>query len=121
MNATEIPPDPSKRQVIVRDGARRSRYNPLSFIGIVVGTLGIISLTFWINCLYNLFHVHDSNPRVNFEAFVNAVAYIAHRESHHPEITFGYNNCRIELITHAISGLSENDFISAAKIDALLD
>ncbi|MES1927761.1 pterin-4-alpha-carbinolamine dehydratase [Salinisphaera dokdonensis CL-ES53] len=55
------------------------------------------------------------------QAFVNAVAYIAHRESHHPEITFGYNTCRIELITHAIEGLSENDFISAAKIDALLD
>ena len=55
------------------------------------------------------------------QAFVNAVAYIAHRESHHPDISFGYNTCRIELITHAIDGLSDNDFISAAKIDALLD
>lgn len=55
------------------------------------------------------------------QAFVNAVAYIAHGEDHHPDITFGYNTCRIELTTHAIGGLSENDFISAAKIDRLLD
>ncbi|MES1956026.1 4a-hydroxytetrahydrobiopterin dehydratase [Salinisphaera hydrothermalis] len=55
------------------------------------------------------------------QAFVNAVAYIAHREDHHPDITFGYNSCRIELTTHAISGLSDNDFISAAKIDRLVD
>ncbi|KEZ76256.1 4a-hydroxytetrahydrobiopterin dehydratase [Salinisphaera hydrothermalis] len=55
------------------------------------------------------------------QAFVNAVAYIAHREDHHPDITFGYNSCRIELTTHAIGGLSDNDFISAAKIDRLVD
>ncbi|HET7315230.1 4a-hydroxytetrahydrobiopterin dehydratase [Salinisphaera sp.] len=55
------------------------------------------------------------------QAFVNAVAYIAHREDHHPDITFGYNRCRIELTTHAIGGLSDNDFISAAKIDRLAD
>jgi len=55
------------------------------------------------------------------QAFVNAVAYIAHGEDHHPDITFGYNQCTIELTTHAIDGLSENDFISAAKIDRLLD
>ncbi|WP_423823857.1 4a-hydroxytetrahydrobiopterin dehydratase [Salinisphaera sp. SPP-AMP-43] len=55
------------------------------------------------------------------QAFVNAVAYIAHREDHHPDITFGYNSCQIELTTHAIGGLSENDFISAAKIDRLID
>lgn len=55
------------------------------------------------------------------QAFVNAVAYIAHCEDHHPDITFGYNQCRIELTTHAIGGLSDNDFISAAKIDRLLE
>ena len=49
------------------------------------------------------------------QAFVNAVAYIAHCEDHHPDITFGYNQCTIELTTHAINGLSDNDFISAAK------
>lgn len=52
-------------------------------------------------------------------AFVNAAAWISHREDHHPDITLGYNQCRVEYKTHAINGLSENDFICAAKIDAL--
>lgn len=55
------------------------------------------------------------------QAFINAVAYIAHREDHHPDITFGYNSAEIRLTTHAIGGLSDNDFISAARIDQLLD
>lgn len=53
-------------------------------------------------------------------AFVNAAIYIAHREDHHPDIRFGYKTCEIEWWTHAVDGLSENDFICAAKIDALL-
>jgi len=53
------------------------------------------------------------------QAFVNAVAWIAHREDHHPDITFGYKTCRVRLTTHAIGGLSINDFIVAAKIDQL--
>jgi 4a-hydroxytetrahydrobiopterin dehydratase len=53
-------------------------------------------------------------------AFVNAVAWISHREDHHPDMTVGYNKCRVEYSTHAIGGLSENDFICAAKVDALL-
>ena len=53
-------------------------------------------------------------------AFVNAVAWLSHREDHHPEMTVGYNKCHVEYTTHAISGLSENDFICAAKVDALL-
>ena len=53
-------------------------------------------------------------------AFVNAVAGVAETEQHHPDIHLvGYNNTRIELMTHAIDGLSENDFILAAKIDAV--
>jgi len=54
-------------------------------------------------------------------AFVNATAWISHREDHHPDLTVGYSKCRVDYITHAIGGLSENDFICAAKIDALLD
>lgn len=53
-------------------------------------------------------------------AFVNAIAWISHREDHHPDLEVGYNKCRVEYMTHAIGGLSENDFICAAKIDALL-
>jgi len=53
-------------------------------------------------------------------AFVNALAWIAHQEDHHPDIEVSYNRCVIRYSTHAIGGLSENDFICAAKIDALL-
>jgi len=52
-------------------------------------------------------------------AFVNALAWISHREDHHPDLVVGYNKCRVEYSTHAIGGLSENDFICAAKADAL--
>jgi len=54
-------------------------------------------------------------------AFVNATAWISHREDHHPDIDAGYNQCRVSYVTHAINGLSENDFICAAKLDALFD
>lgn len=54
-------------------------------------------------------------------AFVNATAWISHREDHHPDLAVSYKQCRVEYITHAIGGLSENDFICAAKIDALFD
>ena len=53
-------------------------------------------------------------------AFVNALAWVSHREDHHPDLQVGYNKCRVEYSTHAIGGLSENDFICAAKADALL-
>jgi 4a-hydroxytetrahydrobiopterin dehydratase len=53
-------------------------------------------------------------------AFVNAVAWIAHREDHHPDMEVGYNRCTVRYSTHAIGGLSENDFICAAKVDLLL-
>jgi 4a-hydroxytetrahydrobiopterin dehydratase len=52
-------------------------------------------------------------------AFVNALAWISHREDHHPELVVGYNKCRVEYSTQAINGLSENDFICAAKADGL--
>ena len=52
-------------------------------------------------------------------AFVNAVAWMTHREDHHPDMTVGYNKCGMEYSTHDVGGLSENDFICAAKVDAL--
>ena len=54
-------------------------------------------------------------------AFVNAAAWISHREDHHPDMLVGYNQCRVSYVTHAINGLSENDFICAAKLNALFD
>jgi 4a-hydroxytetrahydrobiopterin dehydratase len=53
-------------------------------------------------------------------AFVNALAWIAHAEDHHPYIEVGYSRCHVRYSTHAIGGLSENDFICAARLDALL-
>lgn len=53
-------------------------------------------------------------------AFVNAVAFIATNEGHHPELHVTYRTCRVSYTTTAISGLSDNDFICAAKIDRLL-
>lgn len=52
-------------------------------------------------------------------AFANAVAWVSHRENHHPIMEVSYNRCRLIYTTHAIGGLSENDFICAAKIDTL--
>lgn len=54
-------------------------------------------------------------------AFVNAVAAIAERENHHPDIRFGYRHCEVHWTTHAAQGLTDNDFICAAKVDALCD
>ena len=53
-------------------------------------------------------------------AFVNALAWIAHAEDHHPDLALGYNRCTVRFNTHSVGGLSINDFICAAKVDALL-
>lgn len=52
-------------------------------------------------------------------AFVNALAFIAHREDHHPDLSVHYNRCVVRFSTHDVGGLSENDFICAAKTQAL--
>ncbi|MGI9308577.1 MAG: 4a-hydroxytetrahydrobiopterin dehydratase [Gammaproteobacteria bacterium] len=54
-------------------------------------------------------------------SFVNAVAWIANSEGHHPDLEVNYGRCLVLYTTHAIDGLSENDFICAAKIDRLLE
>ncbi|MDP1652436.1 MAG: 4a-hydroxytetrahydrobiopterin dehydratase [Rhodocyclaceae bacterium] len=51
--------------------------------------------------------------------FVNIVACIAREQDHHPDIAFGYNRCRIAYATHSVGGISLNDLICAAKIEAL--
>ena len=52
-------------------------------------------------------------------AFVNAVAYLSHKENHHPDLEVSYNRCIVRYTTHAIKGLSINDYICAAKVNAL--
>jgi 4a-hydroxytetrahydrobiopterin dehydratase len=53
-------------------------------------------------------------------AFVNALAYIANQEDHHPDLEVGYGKCRVSFTTHDAGGLTENDFIGAARVNALI-
>ena len=55
------------------------------------------------------------------QAFTNAVMWVSHREDHHPSLTVGYNTCQVDYWTHTLGGLSENDFICAAKVDNLFE
>ena len=55
------------------------------------------------------------------QKFINKVSSIAEEEGHHPEILFGWGYAEIKITTHSIEGLSENDFILAAKIDQLIN
>tara|TARA_B110000090_G_scaffold188576_1_gene218952 strand:+ start:246 stop:587 length:342 start_codon:yes stop_codon:yes gene_type:complete len=56
---------------------------------------------------------------VQSQEFVNTVGVIAERESHHPDISFGWGYASVKIFTHAIKGLAESDFILAAKIDKI--
>ena len=53
-------------------------------------------------------------------AFVNALAFIAHTEDHHPDLAVSYNKCTVRLNTHDVGGVSVSDFFCASKFDALL-
>jgi 4a-hydroxytetrahydrobiopterin dehydratase len=57
---------------------------------------------------------------VEANQFVNRIGEIAETEGHHPDISFGWGYARIVFLTHVINGLHENDFIMAAKVDALV-
>jgi len=58
---------------------------------------------------------------VNSQNFINKVSEISENENHHPDISFGWGYAKIVITTHAIEGLSENDFILAAKIDQIFN
>ena len=73
----------------------------------------------WIQHDHRIFKTYEFKNYYQTMAFVNAVAWLSHREDHHPDLSVYYNKCSIEYSTHVIDGLSENDFICAAKVDAL--
>jgi 4a-hydroxytetrahydrobiopterin dehydratase len=54
-------------------------------------------------------------------SFVNALAYMVHREDHHPDLRVGYNRVDVRFNTHSVGGISLNDFICAAKADAIFE
>ena len=58
---------------------------------------------------------------INSQKFINKIGVISEKEKHHPDITFGWGYAKIVITTHAIEGLSENDFILAAKIDQIFN
>tara|TARA_Y100000996_G_scaffold413194_1_gene400903 strand:- start:452 stop:796 length:345 start_codon:yes stop_codon:yes gene_type:complete len=58
---------------------------------------------------------------VDSQNFINQVGNVSEQENHHPDINFGWGYAKISITTHAIEGLSENDFILAAKIDNLIN
>lgn len=53
--------------------------------------------------------------------FVNALAHMADQQGHHPDVSFGYNYCRVSFTTHEAKGLTINDFICAKKVDNLVN
>ena len=70
-----------------------------------------------------IFHLHKRYGFKNFinsQNFINKVGEVSENEGHHPDILFGWGYAEIKITTHAIEGLSENDFILAAKIDQLI-
>ena len=69
------------------------------------------------DCLVRTFRFANFHETM---AFVNAVAWIAHCQDHHPEVQFGYRECTVKWWTHAVGGLTENDFICAAQVSSLL-
>ena len=77
--------------------------------------LKIIKVFFFIEKKFNFKNFLES------QKFVNKVGEISEQEGHHPDILFGWGYVKISITTHAIEGLSENDFILAAKIDKIIN
>ena len=114
-----------KQEIATRDELRTARCQPLA-----PGTppLDAEQCGKYLELLEGWQMLHDG-PRIsrrfefaNFHetmAFVNALAWIAHVEDHHPDMALGYNYCQVNFNTHSIGGLSLNDFICVARIDAL--
>jgi len=78
-------------------------------------------LTGWSRDGLKIFREYKFKDHYQAQAFTNAVMWVSHREDHHPYLIVGYNTVRVEYWTHAINGLSENDFICAAKVDNLFE
>ena len=69
--------------------------------------------------IFYLYKKYEFKNFLESQIFINKVGEISEKEGHHPDISFGWGYAEIKITTHAIEGLSENDFILAAKIDQL--
>ena len=68
--------------------------------------------------------IEKTYPFANYhatKAFVNALAWIAHREDHHPDLAVSYGKCTVRFNTHDVDGISASDMFCAAAVDALLN
>lgn len=86
---------------------------------VVAGLLAV--LPGWVSEKGEINKVYKFQNYYETMAFVNAVAWVSHREDHHPDLEVGYNRCKVRYSTHSVGGLSENDFICAAKVESLLE
>ena len=71
--------------------------------------------------IFYLYKKYEFKNFLESQIFINRVGEISENEGHHPDISFGWGYAEIKITTHAIEGLSENDFILAAKIDQLFN
>ena len=71
--------------------------------------------------IFFLFKKFNFKNFLESQKFINLISTISEDEGHHPDITFGWGYAEIKITTHAIEGLSKNDFILAAKIDQLIN
>ena len=69
--------------------------------------------------IYHLYKKYNFKNFLESQIFINKVGEISEKENHHPDISFGWGYAKVIVTTHAIEGLSENDFILAAKIDQI--
>ena len=74
-----------------------------------------------VNEVGHLYKVYEFQNFIDTMIFVNKIADIAEQEDHHPDLAVSYGKCIVEIWTHKINGLTESDFILAAKIDNILE
>ena len=100
--------------------ATRTCRHPATALDDVTLNSYLASLPGWKRCEGSISKDFSFADHHQLMAFLNAVAWIAHRSNHHPDISYAYRQCTVRYSTHDIGGLSENDFICAAKVDILL-
>ena len=80
---------------------------------------GLLKIPGWQVLEHELVREFKFSDYYHSIAFVNAVAYVAHAQDHHPELSVHYNRVQVRFSTHDVGGLSLNDFICAARVNAL--
>jgi 4a-hydroxytetrahydrobiopterin dehydratase len=81
---------------------------------------GIKSLKGWKSAGGAISKTYNFKNYYETMAFVNATAWISHREDHHPDLEVGYNKCKVTYSTHSAGGVTEKDFDCAGRIDKLM-